>query len=165
MRATLKAMFLLCALAALSAAQEADDKRGAPGVEVVGFGWKYDGYAPVEVVRSETSAVTLSVKRGTSYVFKYAARLTVKNSGGKAIKSVEWDHVFFDPDGGKELKRYHLQTKQQIAPGSTQALAKEVLISPDEDTRHINAGRQKVQLTRVEFADGTVWRPEEEKKP
>jgi len=63
------------------------------------------------------------------------------------------------------LKRYHLQSKQQIAPGATQALSKEVLIGPDESTRHITAGRQKVRLTRVEFADGTVWRIEEEKKP
>jgi len=87
MRATLKAMFLLCALAALSAAQGAGGRAGAPGVEVVGFGWKYDGYAPVEVVHSGESGVTLSVKRGTEYVFKYAARLTLKNSGGKASRS------------------------------------------------------------------------------
>jgi hypothetical protein len=165
MRATLKAMILLCALATLAAAQEADDRRMAQGVEVVGFAWKYDGYAPVEVVQSGRSGSTLSMKRGTNYVFKYTARLTVRNSGAKAVKSVEWDHVFFNPDGGKELKRYHLQSKQQVAPGSTQALSKEVLIGPDENTRHITAGRQRIRLTRVEFADGTVWRAEEEKKP
>jgi hypothetical protein len=164
MRATLKAMFLLCALAAPAAAQEAGERRGAPGVEVVGFGWKYDGYAPVEVVESK-SGVTFSVKRGTSYVFKYTARVTLRNSAGKAVKSVEWEHVFFDPDGGRELKRYHLQSKQQVAPGATRELSKEVLIGPGEDTRHITAGRQRVRLTRVEFADGTAWRAEEEKKP
>ena len=167
MRATLKATFLICTLAtlgALAAAQGDGDKHGAPGVEVVGFAWKYDGYAPVEVVQSGKSGVTLSVKRGTSYVFKYTARLTVKNSGAKAVRVVEWDHVFFDPDGGKELKRYRLQSKQQIAPGATQALSKEVLIGPDENTRHLTAGAQKVRLARVEFTDGTVWRAEEEKE-
>lgn len=165
MRATLKVTFLLCALAALAPAQAGGEKGGAPGVEVVGFEWKYDGYAPVEVVQSGKSSVTLSVKRTTGYVFKYAARLTVKNSGAKAVRAVEWEHVFFDPEDGKELKRYRLQSKQQVAPGATLSLSKEVLIGPDENTRHLTAGKQRVRLTRVEFADGTVWRSEEEKKP
>jgi hypothetical protein len=165
MRATLKAVFLLCAVSALAAAQGAGDKQAAPGIEVMSFDWKYDGYAPVEVVRSEKSGVTLSMKRGTNYVFKYTSRVTVRNSGEKAIKSVEWEHIFVDPDGGKELKRYRLLSKQQVASGATLALSKEVLIGPDESTRHINAGKQRVRLTRVEFADGAVWRAEEEKKP
>jgi len=163
MRATLKAVFLLCALASVASAQEAGDKLSPPGVEVAGFDWKYDGYVPVEVVRSDKSGVLFSVKRGTSYVFKYTARATVKNTGAKAIKSVEWDYVFVDPDGGKELRRYKLQSKQQVAPGATAALVKEVAISPDENTHHITTGRQTVQITRVEFADGTVWRREEVK--
>jgi hypothetical protein len=165
MRATLKVMLMLCALAAVAAAQGAGDKRSPPGVEVVGFEWKYDGYTPFETVRSTKSGVTTSVKRGTSYVFKYTARLTVKNAGGRAVKSIEWDYFFDDPEGGKELKRYHFQSKQQIAPGATQTLTKEALIPPDESTRHITAGKQRVQITRVEFTDGTVWRLEEGKKP
>jgi type IV secretory pathway TrbL component len=167
MRATLKVTFVLCAVAALTAlaaAQGDDDKGRAPGVEVVGFAWKYDGYAPVEVVQSGKSGVTLSVKRGTSYVFKYTARVTLKNTAAKAVRVVEWEHVFFDPDGGKELKHYRLQSKQQVAAGATRALSKEVLIGPDENTRHLTSGAQKVRLTRVEFADGTVWRAEEERK-
>ncbi|HZT60378.1 MAG TPA: hypothetical protein VFA21_17365 [Pyrinomonadaceae bacterium] len=165
MRATLNVLFLLCALAAIAAAQGAGDKRSASGVEVTNFGWKYDGYVPVEVVRSDKSGVVFSVKRGTGYVFKYTARATVRNTGAKAIKSIEWDYVFTDPDGGKELRRYRLQSKQQVEPGATAALVKEVAISPDENTHHITAGRQTVEITRVEFADGSVWRREEEKKP
>ena len=165
MRATLKAVFLLCALAALAAAQSADDKQSPSGIEVKSFDWKYDGYAPVEVVRSDKTGVVFSVKRTTGYVFKYTARATVKNTSAKAIKSIEWEYIFFDPDGGKELKRYKLQSKQQVEPGATAALVKEVAISPDENTHHITAGRQRVEITRVEFADGTVWRREEEKKP
>jgi hypothetical protein len=134
---------------------------GATGVEVKGFDWKYEGYLPVEMVDSGKSGVTLSVKRQTRYVFKYAAKLTIKNSGAKTVKSVEWDHLFVEREGGRELKRYHLEVKQQIAAGASQTLSKEVFIKPEESTRHIGEGVQKVRVTRVEFADGTVWRAEE----
>ncbi len=159
-KATLKAVLLLCALAAAAVAQEADDRRGAPGVEVSAFGWKYEGYAPVEVVRSGKSGVRLDVKRGTDYVFKYESRLTVRNTGGKALKSVEWAHVFYDAATGKELKRYRLQLKQRVAAGETLTLNRAVFIKPDESTRHLTAGKQRVQITRVEFEGGGDWKAE-----
>ena len=122
------------------------------------FDWKYEGYAPVEVVRSSKSGVELKVKRGTNYVFKYESRLTVRNTGERSIRSVEWAHVFFDPGTGKELKRYRLQSKQRIAAGETLTLGKAVFIEPDASTRHLTVGRQRVQLTRVEFEGGGDWR-------
>ena len=166
MRATLKAI-LLCALTAVAAAQAPDERRGAPGLEVSAFEWKYEGYAPVEVVRSSKSGVKLDVKRGTDYVFKYDSRLTVRNAGGRAVKSIEWAHVFYDPATGKELKRYRLQSKQRVAAGETATLNKAVLIKPDESTRHLTAGKQRVQVTRVEFEGGGEWKADaaDERKP
>jgi hypothetical protein len=163
MRAMLKATLMLCALSALAAAaaQAPVDPRGAHGVEVLGFEWKYEGYAPFEVVRSERSGDSLKTARGAEYVFKYVARLTVKNSGAKAIRSVKWNHLFVEPDGGKELKRYRLQSKQEVAPGETQTLSKAVFIKPGESMRHFTTGKQTIQITRVEFADGTFWRPDD----
>ena len=158
MRATLKAILFLCAMTALAAAQGPDERRGAPGVEVSAFEWKYEGYAPVEVVRSGKSGVELKVKRGTDYVFKYDSRLTVRNAGERAVKSIEWAHVFYDPATGKELKRYRLQAKQRVAAGETATLNKAVFIKPDESTRHMTAGKQRVQLTRVEFEGGGDWK-------
>ena len=158
MRATLQALLLLCALAAAAAAQGSDDRRGAPGVEVSAFGWKYEGYVPVEVVRSGKSGVTLKVERGTDYVFRYESRLTVRNTGGPAVKSVEWAHVFYDPATGKELKRYRLQLKQRVATGETLTLNRAVFIKPGESTRHLTTGKQRVQLTRVEFEGGGDWK-------
>ena len=162
-----KITLLLCALAALAAAQAADERRGAPGVEVSAFEWKYEGYAPVEVVRSSKSGVALKVERGTDYVFKYDSRLTVKNTGEKAVKSIEWAHVFYDAATGKELKRYQLQTKQRVAPAETSKLNRAVFIKPDESTRHLTAGKQRVQITRVEFEGGGEWKAEagDERKP
>jgi hypothetical protein len=160
MRATLKIIPLLCALAALASAQEAEERGGAPGVEVSAFEWKYEGYVPVEVVRSGKSGVALKVERGTDYVFKYESRLSVRNSGARAVKSVEWAHVFYDPATGKELKRYRLRLKQRVAAGDALTLNRTVFIEPDESTRHLTAGRQRVQITRVEFEGGGDWKAE-----
>ena len=166
MKKTIPAILLLCALAFAAAARagDADAPEGAPGVDVKGFDWKYEGYMPVEIVDSGRTGMTTSVKRNTRYVFKYVSKLTLKNSGAKAVKSVEWDHLFVEREGGRELKRYRLQAKQQIAAGSSQTVSKEVYVKPDESTRHISEGAQKIRVTRVEFADGTVWRAEEGKE-
>jgi hypothetical protein len=167
MKATLKTILLLCAVTALAAAQGADERRGAPGVSVSAFEWKYEGYAPVEVVRSSKSGVKLDVKRGTDYVFKYDSRLTLRNTGERAVKSIEWAHVFYDPATGKELKRYRLQSKQRVAAGETATLNKAVLIKPEESTRHLTTGKQRVQITRVEFEGGGEWKADaaDERKP
>jgi hypothetical protein len=111
-------------------------------------------------VRSGKSGVELKVKRGTEYVFKYESRLSVRNSGGRAVKSVEWAHVFYDPATGKELKRYRLQLRQRVAAGEALTLNRAVFIEPDENTRHLTAGRQRVQITRVEFEGGGDWKAE-----
>ena len=161
MLTALRITLMLCAAAAPAAPQGADGGRGGPGLEVAGFEWKYEGYAPVEVVRSSRSGVSLEVKRGTDYVFKYESRLRVRNSGARAVKSVEWAHVFSDRETGKELKRYRLQSRQRVAPGEALTLAKAVFVKPDESTRHLAAGRQRVEVTRVEFEDGGAWKASE----
>jgi hypothetical protein len=170
MKKTLPATFLLCAIglamsfAAAAGTRDGEDVRaGAPGVDVTGFDWKYEGYMPVEIVDSGRTGMTTSVKRNTRYVFKYVSKVTLRNSGAKAVKSVEWEHLFVEREGGKELKRYRLQAKRQVAAGSSQTVAKEVYVKPEESTRHITEGAQKIRLTRVEFSDGTVWRAEESK--
>jgi len=167
MKATLKAILLLCAMTALAAAQAADERRGAPGVEVSAFDWKYEGYGLVEVVRSSKAGMEIKMKRGTDYVFKYDSRLTVRNTGGRAVKSVEWAHVFYDPATGRELKRYRLQSKQRVAAGETATLNKAVSIKPDESTRHLTAGKQRVRITRVDFEGGGEWKADaaDERKP
>lgn len=168
MKATLKATLMLCALAAAAAA--AQNVGGAttdapPGLEVAGFEWKYDGYAPFEVVRSEKTADSVRTARGTDYVFKYASRLTLKNSGAKSVRSIEWAHVFSDPETGRELKRYRLRARGRVAAGETMTVTKAVFVKPGESTQHLTKGRQKVLVTRVEFEDGTAWRAEHPEEP
>jgi hypothetical protein len=164
MRRALKASLLLCVLAIFVAAQGTGDEEKAHGLLVVGDEWKYEGYAQVEIVDSGRSSTSVRVKRRKAYVFKYRAQLTLRNRSAKAVKSVSWDVVFVEPGQATGAKHYPLQLKQQITPGETQTLVREIHIKPEESTRHISSGTRKVQLTRVEYADGSVWRADEESR-
>ena len=157
MKAALTLGLLLAALSHLQGAN-------APDVTVLGFEWRYAGYDRAETIRDNESTVSdgpevmYKIKRGTVYVFKYTAKATLKNNGTKAIKSVAWDYVFTDEKERKELKRYKLQTKQQILPGETQTLSVGLGLDPKEKTPHIKTGKQSVEITRIEYADGSAWK-------
>ncbi|HKR00172.1 MAG TPA: hypothetical protein VJT09_05835 [Pyrinomonadaceae bacterium] len=163
-----RALFLLLLLAGLYsvAAPRAADKEDAsvPDVSVISFDWKYAGYQSAETVSenssnsNSTGATGYKASRKTVYVFKYTARATLKNTGGKTIKAVSWEYVFRDAKDEKELKRYNLQSRQEILPGETQTITRDVGLDPKESTRHITTGKQSVEITRIEYTDGTVWR-------
>ncbi|HYG81557.1 MAG TPA: hypothetical protein VD861_14270 [Pyrinomonadaceae bacterium] len=158
------ALFLLAALAVVCAARAFDEGAAAPGVSVLDFEWKYAGYDRAETIKdndssaSEDSSTAYKITRGTVYVFKYTARATVKNTGTKAIKAVSWDYVFTDGKERRELKRYRFQSKRQIPPGETQTLTAGVGLDPKDKARHITAGKQGVEITKLEYADGSVWK-------
>lgn len=157
-------LFLLAALAAVCGARAFDRDAPAPDVAVLSFEWKYAGYDRAETVKDNESSAsadpstTYKITRGTLYVFKYTAKATMKNTGAKAIKSVSWDYVFTDEKERKELKRYRFQSKQQILPGETQALTVGIGLDPKEKTRYITTGKQSVEITKLEYADGSVWK-------
>ncbi|MBA2733988.1 MAG: hypothetical protein H0U54_14045 [Acidobacteria bacterium] len=98
------------------------------------------------------------MSRKTIYVFKYTARAALKNTGTKTIKTVSWDYIFTDAKDQKELKRYRLQSKQQVLPGETQTLTRDIELDPKENTRHITIGKQSVEITRIEYTDDSNWR-------
>src|SRR5215475_3768176 len=81
----------------------------------------------------------------------------VKNVGGKTTKAVDWEYIFFsDADDQKELKRYKFHTKIKIAPGDTKFLSKDV-------DKKAASKRQKVNIIRIEYTDGSVWQGAEAK--
>lgn len=161
MKAKLSAviMLLLTALAGAGAAQMVADETKAAAAEVIGFEWKYQGYASAETVRDETDTLSMKSKRGVVYVFKYTAKVNLRNLATKTIKSVEWNYVFVDPESRKELKRYKFLSKQQIAPNEAQTLVKDIFFNLKDNTRHLNIGQQKILLARIEYTDGSSWRP------
>ena len=151
---------LLVALAGVGAAQKRDaDETKAAAAEVIGFEWKYQGYTSAETVHDESSTLSMKSKRGVIYVFKYTAKMNLRNLATKTIRAVEWNYIFVDPETSKELKRYKIVSKQQIPPNEAQTLVKDIFFDLKENTRHLNTGKQKVLLARIEYTDGSSWRP------
>jgi hypothetical protein len=156
---------LLAGLVVASAARTLEEDGAAPAdVSVLSFDWKYAGYQRGETVKgnesisANDSSTAVKMSRKTIYVFKYTAKATLKNRGAKTIKTLSWDYVFTDAKERKELRRYKLQSKQQVLPGETQTLMRDVELDPKENTRHITTGKQSVEITRIEYTDGSVWR-------
>lgn len=157
--AAISTLLLLALVGASAVAQKLGADEAKPAAEVLGFEWKYQGYASAETVRDETDTLSMKSKRGVVYVFRYTAKVSLKNLSAKTIKAVEWNYVFVDPESSKELKRYKFQSKQQIQPNESQTLTKDIFFSLKENTRHLNIGKQKILLARIEYTDGSTWRP------
>ena len=152
-------------MVASTAARTLDDNiADAPDVSVLSFDWKYAGYVRAETVKGNESisstdtSTSVKMSRKTIYVFKYTAKATLKNTGAKTIKTVSWDYIFTDAKEQKELKRYKLQSKQQVLPGETQLLTRDVELDPKDNTRHITTGKQSIEITKIEYTDGSTWR-------
>ena len=158
------ACLLLIGLVAVCSAHRPDDDRAAPDLALISIDWKYAGYARSETVKENENIKTdqtsngYRIARRSVYVFRYTAKAILKNVGAKAIKAVSWDYVFVDVKDGKELKRYKLQSRQQILPGETQTLTRDVGLDPKENTQHFSTGKQQVEITKIEYADGSVWK-------
>ena len=93
----------------------------------------------------------------------YRYKVRIRNDGAKAIKLVDWDYVFLDPDTRKEVGRQLFTSEEKVRPGDARDLEVFILSPP---VRTVNAqGKQKeattfieqVFLTRVVYADGSVW--------
>ncbi len=164
MKAALTSLLLVGLMVASLPAQAVDDNAAAPDVSVLSFDWKYAGYVRAETVKGNESisstdtSTAVKLSRKKIYVFKYTAKAALKNSGAKTIKIVLWDYIFTDAKEQTELKRYKLQSRQQILPGETQLLSRDVELDPKDNTRHITTGKQSVEITRIEYTDGSVWR-------
>jgi hypothetical protein len=153
---------LLAMTLIVCAAQPPRLQQPESNVTIESFDWKYAGYQRAETLKGYDSARSkdgsYKVARATIYVFKYTAKAVLKNVGTKSIKEVSWDYVFTDPESGKEIRRFKIQSKQQIMPNESAALTKEIGIDPKEDTRTLNSGKQSVEVMRIEYTDGSVWR-------
>jgi hypothetical protein len=95
--------------------------------------------------------------------FQY--RVTVKNTGGKTIRSVGWDYVFIDPPGGREVARHSFESRGRIKPGRSKELIHFSVSAPTKvvgaDTVSSGDVRrpfvERLIIKRIEYADGSVW--------
>ena len=124
--------------------------------------------AEVDRVRREAraDAAILAARRQAKpprYVFRYKA--SVRNEGASPVTEVDWDYVFFDAGGGEEVGRHRFTSVQQIDPGKSKELSFLVNAPPAQTVSVYSLGkneraslRGQVELVRVQFEDGTVWR-------
>lgn len=75
-----------------------------------------------------------------------------RNKGTKAIKSVKWEYLLYRDTQGTDLARlYRFQSNKRILPGESKRLKK-----GGYDLKH--SAYKKIRVTRIDYADGTVWR-------
>lgn len=97
------------------------------------------------------------------YAFSY--KLSVRNTGAKTIKEIDWDYVFLDATTGQELDRREFTGVEKIGPGKMKELA---FLAPTPPTQTISAHalgknereglREAIVVVRILYADGTIWR-------
>ena len=96
------------------------------------------------------------------YVFVY--KVTVKNTGLKTIKAVDWDYVFLDGSTENEIDRQQFTSEESVDPGKTRVLTVVVDRPPTKtisvealNKRERDTLGEKVVIMRIEYADGSVW--------
>ena len=101
--------------------------------------------------------------RGTLVLYVYEAK--VSNNGDKAIRTLVWDYVFFEPGTENEVGRRRFVSKVNIGPGKTTNLVVRSLAAPTSTVDARQAGKkpqdqysEKTVLQSVYYADGSMWR-------
>ena len=96
------------------------------------------------------------------YAFRY--KVSVKNSGTKTIKSIDWDYIFFERDSQTEIGRLQFTSDEGVGPGKTKELNVLVRRPPTRtiSVMALNKDERKtlsdqVVVVRVEYTDGSVW--------
>ncbi len=96
------------------------------------------------------------------YVFNY--KLSVQNSGPKAIKEIDWDYIFKDAATGEELGRRQFTSVEKIGPGKRKELSVLVSSPPTRKisiytlgTKERDGLAEQVIVARILYDDGTIW--------
>ena len=96
------------------------------------------------------------------YGFMY--KVSVRNTGTKAIKSLDWDHVFFDTDTKAETGRHQFTGDEKIAPGKQKEFSVFVSSPPSStisvhklQKRERDTLGESIVVMRIVYADGSVW--------
>jgi hypothetical protein len=88
------------------------------------------------------------------------AVVKLRNDGGKRIKSVGYDFQFVNAESGEVLLSYRLSSAASLRPGETKTLTEVVADRRAQQFMPANGARveRRAVVTRVEYADGSVWR-------
>lgn len=97
------------------------------------------------------------------YAFHY--KISVRNTGQKAIKEIDWDYVFTDAATGEVLGRREFTGVEKIAPGKEKELNFLTASPPAQRISLQSLNRkerdglaEQVVVVRILYEDGAVWR-------
>ena len=121
------------------------------------------GWGGVEFMPSELMRFTGGKPRPVDC----RARVLLQNTGGKTIKAFDLDFIFLDPRTNVEFLRYRFHAKKTMKAGAIKEYGQDVFqkkgenytpFKPSIDTLlRTKDAVKKVQLRRIEYADGSVW--------
>ena len=94
----------------------------------------------------------------------YRYKVTLRNTGEKTIKSIDWDYFFVDPNTNQELSRHQFTSDETIKPGKSKEVTVLYLKPPVKtvDARSLKKSEKsafagRVVVARLQFSDGSVW--------
>lgn len=96
------------------------------------------------------------------YGFSY--KVSFRNKGSKEITAIDWDYVFYDLISETELGRREFGSEQKIAPGKTKEVkffissppVRRISVQTLDKSERAGLG-ERIELVRIEYADGTYW--------
>lgn len=142
---------LLTALVVLFVVPASIAAQSAPALEVSDPRFRYDVNAGLDPAISFSGKQPSPMTTVTSSPVQEVSALFL-NTGAKPIKSVSWEYVVYKDAGQRQILRVHsINSNRTILPGEAVRLKMEGY--------HLqHSPYEKARVTRVEYADGTVWR-------
>lgn len=110
-----------------------------------------------DAVRVSAGNVYTPSSGGNRLVQGYAYRATVRNTGSKTIKAIDWDYVFTDPASQVVISRHMFSSSVSIGPGKSKQLFEFTSSSPTIIVSVNNPYVEQVIINRITFSDGTEW--------
>jgi len=121
--------------------------------------------------RSDDALIS-RIHQNTPARYAFVYKVSIQNNSSKAIKSIDWDYVFFDSQSMNEVGRREFTSEEKIYPGKTKELkffirgapTRTISVNELNKNERSNLGEAVVVL-RVEYADGTSWQHEKLPSP
>ncbi len=116
-------------------------------------------------LRRDAAEDSAYVDRAADKKTSFEAGLRLRNETAKKIDSFEADYVFYDQNG-REFLRYRLSSDKNLDAGETVTIDKDIRGNSNEGyskklTRsmvwQMSKPNIKIELVRVDYADGTFW--------
>lgn len=123
--------------------------------------------ADLDRIKREAQADAANIAAGRRkapprYAFMY--KVSIKNTGIKAIRTIDWDYIFLDSNTRNEIGRHQFTSEGKIGPGKSRELN---IFTPKPPTGIVSVYElnskerltlnERVMLMRIQYSDGSVW--------